>query len=70
MSIADELRKLQELHAAGSLTDAEFAQAKATLLAGTSPAPGTAGPDGNLSSVSPDVGLTPSESGRKSWARR
>src|SRR5438552_10972105 len=58
MSIADELRKLQELHAAGSLTEAEFARAKATLLAGASPVPGTAGPDGNQSSISPDVGLT------------
>ena len=34
MSIADEIRKLQELHQAGALTDAEFAQAKARVLAG------------------------------------
>jgi hypothetical protein len=46
MTIADELRKLQELHEAGSLTDAEFAAAKAKVLssqaagsgAGTDPA--------------------------------
>jgi hypothetical protein len=34
MSIADELHKLQELHQSGALTDAEFAQAKARVLAG------------------------------------
>jgi hypothetical protein len=34
MSIADEIRKLQELHQAGALTDTEFAQAKARVLAG------------------------------------
>ena len=46
MTIADELRKLQELHEAGSLTDSEFAAAKAKVLssqaagsgAGTDPA--------------------------------
>ena len=32
MSIADEIRKLDELRRAGSLTDDEFSQAKATLL--------------------------------------
>lgn len=34
MSIADELHKLGELHRSGALTDAEFAQAKARVLAG------------------------------------
>ena len=33
MGVADELRKLQELRQAGALSDAEFAQAKASLLA-------------------------------------
>jgi len=32
MGLADELRKLQELRDAGTLSDAEFAQAKAALL--------------------------------------
>ncbi|HEY0734860.1 MAG TPA: SHOCT domain-containing protein [Herpetosiphonaceae bacterium] len=32
MSIAEEIEKLQVLHAQGALTDAEFSQAKATLL--------------------------------------
>jgi len=32
MSIADELRKLQELHEQGGLTDEEFATAKAQVL--------------------------------------
>lgn len=39
MSLADELHKLEALRRAGTLTDAEFAQAKALLLAGQ-PAPG------------------------------
>ena len=34
MNIADELRKLQELHQSGALTDQEFAAAKAAVLAG------------------------------------
>lgn len=34
MSIADELRKLGELHRSGALTDEEFATAKARVLAG------------------------------------
>lgn len=33
MNIADEIKRLHELHQAGALTDAEFAQAKAKLLA-------------------------------------
>ena len=32
--ISDEIRRLHELHQAGALTDAEFAQAKAKVLAG------------------------------------
>ena len=36
MSMADESRKLQELREAGTLTDEEFAKAKATVLAGKS----------------------------------
>ncbi len=36
MSIADELQKLQDLHAAGQLTDAELAAAKAKVLNGSS----------------------------------
>jgi hypothetical protein len=40
MDLADELRKLEELHRARSLTDEEFARAKAAVLAdsGTPPA--------------------------------
>ena len=33
MNIADEIKRLHELHQAGALTDAEFAQAKEKLLA-------------------------------------
>jgi hypothetical protein len=39
MALADELRKLQELHDSGSLTDAEFAAAKAKVLAQPSGGP-------------------------------
>jgi hypothetical protein len=35
MSIADELQKLFELHRSGALTDAEYARAKAAVLAGS-----------------------------------
>jgi len=33
MNISDEIKRLHELHQAGALTDAEFEQAKAKLLA-------------------------------------
>lgn len=39
MNIADELKKLEELRWNGTLTDAEFAQAKAALLARLVPPP-------------------------------
>jgi phage shock protein PspC (stress-responsive transcriptional regulator) len=35
MSISDEIKRLHELHQAGALTEAEFQQAKARILAGT-----------------------------------
>ncbi|MDB5907597.1 MAG: pspC domain protein [Massilia sp.] len=34
MSVSDEIKRLHELHQAGALTDAEFAQAKAKALGG------------------------------------
>jgi phage shock protein C len=34
MSVSDEIKRLHELHQAGALTDAEFAQAKARALGG------------------------------------
>ena len=40
MNIPDELRKLQEMHASGALTDDEFAQAKAAVLGDIAPAEG------------------------------
>jgi hypothetical protein len=36
MGVADELERLQQLHNSGALTDEEFAQAKAAILAGES----------------------------------
>jgi len=33
MNLSDEIEKLQQLHASGALNDAEFAQAKAAVLA-------------------------------------
>jgi hypothetical protein len=38
MNIADELQKLQQLHASGALNDEEFAKAKQAVLNGTPPA--------------------------------
>ena len=34
MNVSDEIKRLHELHQAGALTDAEFAQAKAKALGG------------------------------------
>ena len=39
MTIADELKKLQDLRASGGLTDEEFAAAKAAVLGNTDAAP-------------------------------
>lgn len=44
MSITDELERLEKLRASGSLTESEYAQAKAHALGGGSPAAGRAGP--------------------------
>src|SRR5262252_6572810 len=38
MDIADELKKLQQLHESGALNDEEFARAKQLVLNGTTPA--------------------------------
>jgi hypothetical protein len=40
VDLADELRKLEDLHRRGALTDEEFARAKASVLGGAAPAPG------------------------------
>jgi hypothetical protein len=59
MSIADELRKLEDLHRTGALTEEEFARAKAAVLQGAPAAPGPAGHDGNLFPIDVDESLTP-----------
>jgi hypothetical protein len=59
MSIADELRKLEELRRSGALSDEEFAQAKAAVLGGTSRADVSAGQDRSLFPINPSDGLTP-----------
>jgi hypothetical protein len=52
MSMADELRKLQDLHAAGTLSDDEFAAAKATALAsGQTDAPADRVVEGHLAEI-------------------
>lgn len=43
MSLSDDLARLHELHRAGGLSDEEFAQAKARVLAGEAAAGGRAG---------------------------
>jgi len=46
MHVSEEIKRLHELHQAGALSDAEFAQAKARLLAaGDGPAAPTGSPD-------------------------
>jgi hypothetical protein len=59
MNIADELRKLQELHSSGGLTEEEFAQAKAVVLQGVTPQEGPVSQEGNLFPINPDEILTP-----------
>ena len=39
MNMSDEIKRLHELHQAGALSDAEFEQAKAKLLAGSAGSP-------------------------------
>jgi hypothetical protein len=51
MSIADELRKLQELHDSGALTDEEFAQAKAAVLCRAIPVHDPVAEDTNRHSI-------------------
>jgi hypothetical protein len=58
LTIADELRKLQELHSAGALTDEEFSQAKSAVLNGTGPVPSPARPNSKLFPIDPTEGLT------------
>lgn len=45
MTIADELRRLADMHARGHLTDEEFSSAKARILGGASAAPETHPPE-------------------------
>jgi hypothetical protein len=59
MSIADELRKLQELQASGALTPEEFAQAKAVLLKEAPAAPDLPNLSPDSLSVEPDQVVTP-----------
>ena len=52
MNISEEIKRLHELHLAGALSDAEFAQAKAKLLSNInldkSDSPSDAGPSNDL----------------------
>jgi hypothetical protein len=59
MTLADELRKLEELHRSGALTDEEFAQAKAAVLNSAPPAEDPVVQDTNLLLVDPGEVLTP-----------
>jgi hypothetical protein len=59
MNLADELRKLQELHETGALTDEEFARAKATLLDAEPQVQQPAGQASNLFPIDPYDSLTP-----------
>lgn len=52
MNISEEIKRLHELHLAGALSDAEFAQAKAKLLSNInldkSDSPSASGPSNDL----------------------
>lgn len=48
MTIADELKKLQQLHESGALSDEEFARAKSRVLDGAPPNDTSGGEGGNL----------------------
>ena len=52
MNVSEEIKRLHELHLAGALSDAEFAQAKAKLLSNInldkSDSPSDAGPSNDL----------------------
>jgi len=67
MTVADELKKLQELHQSGGLSDAEFARAKEALLSATASAP----PPPPAATLQPQPApLTPAarESQTRQWA--
>ncbi|MFZ6845153.1 PspC domain-containing protein [Undibacterium sp. RuTC16W] len=51
MNLADEIKRLHELHQSGALTDAEFSQAKAKLLETLNAANGTTASAGAGSSA-------------------
>ena len=68
MSMADELRKLQELREAGTLTDEEFAKAKATVLAGKSvDEPAVPGVEAHLGEITRQ-NESPSSIGNGPWS--
>ena len=52
MNVSEEIKRLHELHLAGALSDAEFAQAKAKLLGGINQdQPGTSYGDGSTNDL-------------------
>lgn len=59
MSIADELRKLEELRRNGTLTEEEFTRAKAGVLSGTSAPREAVVPGPESFTVNPDKDLSP-----------
>ena len=68
MNIADEIKRLHELHQAGALTDLEFEQAKAKLLSTqvnlNKTAPGSSGSTGSSSTGSSGADDIVAEIGR------
>ncbi|MES2126557.1 MAG: PspC domain-containing protein [Pseudomonadota bacterium] len=51
MNIAEEIKRLHELHQAGALTDAEFEAAKAKLIAGQGAGGSAAGGGADITSL-------------------
>ncbi|MFZ6813243.1 PspC domain-containing protein [Undibacterium sp. Rencai35W] len=71
MNLADEIKRLHELHQSGALTDAEFSQAKAKLLENLNAANGTnasagAGSSGNNFFTDTDKAYIPLNQFRRS----
>ncbi|MCU6433461.1 PspC domain-containing protein [Undibacterium sp. Jales W-56] len=72
MNLADEIKRLHELHQSGALTDAEFAQAKAKLLEslttanGSNPSASGAGSSSNTLLTDTDKAYIPLNQFRRS----
>ena len=68
MNIADELKKLQDLHQSGGLSDAEFARAKETILRSAASVPPPPPPAAPLQSMPTPLSPEARELQTRQWA--